>query len=120
MGAGFARGRADRQVVTVKGVAERHVEADLAIWPLSLVSAGNELARAQAQLQASLQKVHAFLAANDIDASATALQDYSVSDAYANQYGGGERAPYRYVSRQTGVVRSTDPKRILTACQGVG
>jgi hypothetical protein len=120
MGAGFARGRADRQVVTVKGVAERHVEADLAIWPLSLVSAGNELARAQAQLQASLQKVHAFLAANDIDASATALQDYSVSDAYANQYGGGERAPYRYVIRQTVVVRSTDPKRILTASQRVG
>ena len=38
-GNGFARARAGDRFVTVKGVSEREVRADLAIWPLHLVGA---------------------------------------------------------------------------------
>jgi hypothetical protein len=106
--------------VSVKGVAERPVEADLAIWPLGLVAADNDLGRAQAQLQSSLAKVRAFLVANQVDTAGISLQDFSVSDAYANQYGGADRAPTRYVVRQTIVVRSSNPRVILAASQRVG
>jgi hypothetical protein len=118
-GNGFARARAADRFVSVKGISEREVRADLAIWPLRLVAADNDLARAHASLQASTKQVLDFLARQKIDTSQAALQDFAVSDAFANQYGGGERSPTRYVIRQTVVVRSLKPDLVLTASQHV-
>lgn len=120
IGNGFARGRAVDRYVTVKGVSEREARADLAIWPLRLVAADNDLTRAHSQLQTSVQKVQEFLARQQIDTSLVELQDFSVSDAYANQFGGGERSATRYVIKQTVVVRSTRPDQVLAASQHVG
>jgi hypothetical protein len=118
-GNGFARGRAADRYVTVKGVAEREARADLAIWPLRLVAADDDLARAHASLQRSLAQVREFLARQGIDTAQAALQDFSVTDARANQYGPGDRAGSRYVIRQTLVVRSTKPEQVLAASQRV-
>ena len=46
------------------------------------------------------------------------MQDFSATDAFANQYGGGQITS-RYVIRQTVVVRSTNPAQILAASQRV-
>jgi uncharacterized protein len=120
IGIGFARGRESDRFVEVKGVSEREAQADLAIWPLHIVAADNDLARAHAQLQASIDKVRAFLVKNALDTAAAALQDFSVSDAFANQYGSSDRVTTRYVIRQTIVVRSTKPLLVLAASQRVG
>jgi hypothetical protein len=119
VGTGFARGRAADRYVTVKGVAERDVRADLAIWPLRVVAADNDLTAAHARLQASVQKIMQFLAAQQVDTSMATLANFEVSDAFTNQYGGSDRAPTRYVIRQTVVVRSADPDRVLAASQRV-
>jgi uncharacterized protein len=119
VGLGFARGRAADRYVTVKGISEREVKADLAIWPLRLVAASNDLASANAQLQASLEKIRSFLTANGVDASQATLQDFSVTDAETNQYSGGSAAGARFVIRQTVVVRSTNPDVIRAASQKV-
>ena len=118
-GNGFARGRAADRYVTVKGVAERGVRADLAIWPVRLVAADNDLARAHTTLQNSTQRIFAFLARQGIDTTQAQLQDFSVSDAYTNQFAGAERVGTRYVIRQTVVVRSTKPEQVLAASQRV-
>jgi len=118
-GNGFARARSADRFVSVKGISEREVRADLAIWPLRLVAADNDLARAHASLQASTKQVLDFLARQQIDTSLAALQDFAVTDANANQFGGGERAASRYVIRQTIVVRSTKPELVLAASQHV-
>ncbi len=119
IGGGFARGRAADRYVTVKGISEREVQADLAIWPLRLVSASDNLATANSQLQESLQKIRSFLTAQQIDASHATLQDFSVMDAQTNQYSGGVSAGSRFVIRQTVVVRSTRPELINAASQRV-
>ena len=118
IGAGFARGRSDRYV-TVKGISEREVQADLAIWPLRIVAASDNLATANAQLQESLQKIRTFLSAQQIDPTQAQLQDFSVTDAQTNQYSGGVTAGSRFVIRQTVVVRSTKPELIRAASQRV-
>ena len=120
VGLGFARGRASDRFVVVKGVEERPVRADLAIWPLHLVAANSDLARAHAQIEDNVQRVRAFLAQQGIDSTHVALQDFSVSDAQANQYGGSNQAGSRFVIKQTVIVRSTDPERIQRASQRVG
>lgn len=113
VGLGFARGRASERFVTVKGVAEREVQADLAIWPLRMVAASDDLGQASTTLREAERLVRAFLAEQGIDSTQVTAQDFSASDAFANQYGGNVTT--RYALRQTLVVRSADPQRVLRA-----
>ena len=119
IGAGFSRAREADRFVTVKGISEREVQADLAIWPLRIVAAHDDLATTNAQLQSSLEKIRTFLTNNQIDPTQAQLQDFSVTDAQTNQYSGGTSAGARFVIRQTVVVRSTKPELIRAASQKV-
>ena len=118
IGGGFSKSREDRYV-TVKGISEREVNADLAIWPLRIVAADNDLASANATVQKSLTRIREFLVANQIDISKLQLQDFSVTDAQTNQYSGGNSAGARYVIKQTIVVRSNRPDLVSAASQRV-
>lgn len=117
-GNGFARGRAAQPFVTVKGVAERDVSADLAIWPLRVVAADNDLGSANARVQKSVDEIRSFLQRHGIDPSNVSLQDFSVADAATNQYQ-TQRAEARYVIHETVVVRSEHPDKVLAASQQV-
>ncbi len=119
IGAGASRVRLADRYVTVKGISEREVRADLAIWPLRIVAASDDLTAANTQLQGSLEKIRTFLANAKIDPSQAELQDFSVTDAQTNQYSGGAVAGARFVIRQTMVVRSTNPQLIQAASQRV-
>jgi hypothetical protein len=118
-GAGFARGRAADRYVTVKGVAEREVRADLAIWPLQLVGSDNDLATAQAKLARSVAGVRQFLARHGIDTTQAQLTGFSVADATTNQFS-SDRQATRYVIRETMIVRSSKPDEVLAASQQIG
>jgi hypothetical protein len=118
VGGGFARGRAANRTVTVKGVAERTVQADIAIWPLRVVTADDDLTRANATLQASVGRVRQFLARQGLDTTQLVLQDFAVSDAQADQ-NGSNNGGRRYVMRQTIIVRSTQPAVVRAASQRV-
>jgi hypothetical protein len=120
IGWGFARGRAADRYVEVKGLAERAVTADLALWPLRFVASGNDLATAQAQINRSYEQVLAFLKRNGIEASATHLQNLQVSDSNTNQYQRAESAGPRFVIDQTIIVRLDKPEVIRNASQRVG
>jgi hypothetical protein len=119
VGGGFARMRTSDRYVTVKGISERQVKADLAIWPLHLVAADNDLTRAHTQIEASVARIKAFLATYQLDSAQAELQDFSVTDAATNQYS-GQQAGSRYVIRQTVVVRSLKPDLVRNASQHVG
>lgn len=120
-GNGLARGRAADRYVTVKGVTEREVRADVAIWPIHVVAADNDLNAAHARLERSIAGVRQFLARQSLDTSQISLQGFSVSDAQATEYGGAERSrPNRYVIKETVLLRSSDPEKVLAASQRVG
>lgn len=119
VGSGISRSRTADRFVTVKGISEREARADLVIWPLRVVAADNDLARANAQLQGSVARIYLFLASQGVDTAGTELQDFSVADASTNQYGGGQAVTARYVIHQTVVVRSTKPEVVLAASQRV-
>ena len=91
VGSGFARAKSADRYVTVKGVTEREVRADLAIWPLHVVAADNDLNIAHARLEKSIAGVRQFLAGQGLDTTKIELTGFSVSDAQANEYSGERR-----------------------------
>jgi hypothetical protein len=119
-GQGFVRARLGDRFVTVKGISEREVVADLAIWPLRLVVADNNLTTAQTRLQSNVTEIFRFLARHQIDTSQVTLQSFDVVDALANEYRQGGFAGNRYIIRQVVVVRSDQPARVQSASQRVG
>lgn len=119
-GQGFMKARSIDRSVTVKGIAERDAQADMAIWPLRLSAASDDLGQAQQRLERDLATIRAFLLRHDLDPEAATLQAFSVSDAKTNQYGNGPGAGSRFVINQTLVVRSTEPARVRAASEKVG
>jgi hypothetical protein len=57
----FNRMRDAQRFVTVKGLAERDVDADLAIWPVTFKDAGDDLVDLQRRVDAKRELVAAFL-----------------------------------------------------------
>ena len=119
VGNGFARGRAADRYVTVKGVAEREVRADLAIWPIRVTGADNELSVANGKLASSVAGVRDFLIRHGVDTSQVQLTGFSVADAFAEQYASDRKPTNRYVIHQTMLVRSSQPDKVLAASQQV-
>jgi hypothetical protein len=118
IGGGFARARSTDRFVEVKGVSEREVKADLALWPLRFVAADNDLARAQARITDSAQKVRDFLTRRGIDGQRAEVQQYNVVDTQANPYGSRDVAA-RFIIQQTIMVRSDNPDVVFEANQMV-
>ena len=106
---------ADRYV-TVRGLAERTVKADLAIWPLSFREAGNDLQATYAKSEQDNQAVLLFLSQQGIPQSDITLGQPGVTDTQANDYG-GTRAPNRYIVQQSITVRSQDVNKVAAAVQ---
>ena len=78
-------GQSDRYV-EVKGLAEREVPANLAIWPLVYSATGNDLPQVQSLLERDADRILAFLAdqgfdAEDITRSVRAGEDLAPASA---------------------------------------
>ncbi|MTI97707.1 MAG: SIMPL domain-containing protein [Marinobacter adhaerens] len=104
--------------VTVKGVAEREVTADLALWPIRFVATGASLSEAQDKARSSRDAIIAFLKLQAIDQDAVELQRLDVTDTQANPYQ-PDNGEQKFIISQTLMVRSTDIDRIRQAAQGV-
>ena len=115
IGRGFTQSRLGDRFVTVKGVAEREVEADLAVWNIQFSSGGNDLA----QVQGTVARNLSFLEEHGIPRAATSVAGFRVVDAAANPYQQGV-VNNRYSVSQSVVVRSEDPRVVEAASQEVG
>lgn len=118
IGNGLTDLRTGDRYVTVKGVAEREVNADLALWPIRFVATGASLSEAQDKARSSRDAIMAFLKLQAIDQDAVELQRLDVTDTRANPYqpNSGDQ---KFIISQTLMVRSTDIDRIRQAAQGV-
>lgn len=117
-GAGFLRARTGDRTVLVRGVSEREAKADLAIWPLRLVVADEDLVRANASLERNVGQTRDFLTRQGLTGAGTevTLQEFVVQD---NRTVGNYQEGSRYVIRQTLVVRSTSVDLVQAASQRV-
>jgi hypothetical protein len=120
IGNGITNIRTADRFVTVKGVSERPVKADLATWPIMLAVTDDNVSVAQTRINQNVAKVYAFLVANGIDSSEVELQSLKVTDVLAAVYNPSTRAGNRFIIQQTVMVRSENPEKVRAASQKVG
>lgn len=111
--------RTGDRYVTVKGVAEREVTADLALWPIRFVGTGDTLSEAQEKANSSRNAIMAFLKLQAISNDAVELQRLDVTDTRANPYQ-DDNSKQKFIISQSLMVRSDDIEKIRQAAQAVG
>ena len=117
LGAEIKATRLSDRYVTVKGLVERKVKSDLAIWPLSYKEAGDDLSSVYAKTEADRKVVLEFLDLQGIQSAEIELGVVHVVDTQANEFGGGNRAPHRYIVEQGITVRTKRVDQVATAAQ---
>jgi Uncharacterized protein conserved in bacteria len=111
IGKGLENASSGNRAVTVRGLSERIVKADLAVLPLKFAAAGDDLQAVQADIDADTQAVRRFLAAQGYKDDEIDLGRLEVTDQYAREYQ-QQNVAARYRVAQTVIVRTTDVDRV--------
>lgn len=105
IGHALLEARAAERYVTVRGLSERDVPANLALWPVVFSVTAGDLASLQRRVDDGVQKIRAFLerdfAADEISASAP-----KITDREAQGMMGQSRSGERYVAEAVVTVRT--------------
>ncbi|MBE0583777.1 MAG: SIMPL domain-containing protein [Desulfofustis sp.] len=92
--------------VTVKGLSEREVSADIVIWPIVFTVADNDLEALYEAIESNTAKIEQFLKAQGIDSGEVSHSLPSITDKSAQEYGSSPAAPFRFTAMQTVTVYS--------------
>jgi uncharacterized protein len=106
LGSSAIKFREYERVVSVKGLSERELPADVAVWPIRFTAAGNDLAALYSTMEANAQQVASFLVSAGFEPAEITVGAPAVTDRLAQQYGSNERVQLRYVAMQTVTVYS--------------
>ena len=117
LGAQIKATRLSDRYVTVKGLVERKVKSDLAVWPLTYKEAGDDLSLVYAKAESDKKAILEFLTDQGMQASEIELGVIRVVDTQANEYGGATRAARRYIVEQQITVRTSRVDQVVAAAQ---
>lgn len=112
LGAGFVMGcyyyhaKTDNNFVTVKGLAEQDVKADLAVWDLKYVLTGNDVIALQQKLTEQQNIIVNHLKAQGFDENEIYIGRLNTNDLTANPYR-SEQTGTRFILNQTITVSSS-------------
>jgi hypothetical protein len=118
VGMGFYKGRSADRYVNVKGLAEREVRADLAIWPITCRVTSNDLTTLHQGIDASKLAVTRFLAEAQFPEGDISFSVPRINDTQS--LGANERPLYRYIADVTITVRSKDIDLVKKTMQQSG
>ncbi len=108
LGNGLLRAKEAERAVTVRGLAERNVTADLATWTISYSDTGTDLAAVQAKVRADTQAIGRFF-------DELGFPDDALQPTAANVSTYTDQGVTRYTVRQRLALRTTDVERAQRA-----
>jgi hypothetical protein len=97
VGTSLVESRQPLRTVTVKGLSERSVEANLGFWPIRFVATGATLESARTSLENSEGAVRAFLADRGFSEEEIQVQNVLVEDRAAGYSAGSTPDEFRFV-----------------------
>lgn len=103
--------------VQVKGLSEREVNADLAVWPINIVLTGNDLNTLKGQLEKQNEDVYQFFVKQGFKSEEITLGMVNITDANANQYNNAQNNRFRYVAQSDFTVRTREIEKLQKALE---
>ena len=117
---GIGLARAERYV-TVTGLAEREVTADLAVWPIQVTATGNDLGQVQTEIDQAVDALRVFLVGEGVSQEEIDPGRPIAIDLLAlSERPEGLDNDVRYLFEQTLVVRSSAVDAVGTAAARIG
>lgn len=110
----------NNNTVTVKGLAEMDVSADLAFWKIKFKTTGDDLAALQQKMTNDLNTIEAFLQKNGFNKDEIMVERINTNDLKANPYRSGEIIDSRYILDQAITVRTTNVRLVENAVSKIG
>jgi hypothetical protein len=120
-GESLKESRKPQRVVSVRGLAERDVDADLAIWPITFSETSNDLADLYSRIVEKRKIIDGFLREAGFGAADISFSAPQVADQHAREFDEGRsKSPYRYMGRATVTVRSGDVPLVKRTIESSG
>lgn len=116
---GMSKLRTADRYVTVKGSAEKDVDADLMVWPLAHTVSGNDLGEVQRGLETNTQAIRQFFMDSGFGEDEIVIAPASLEDRWAYAYG-ENRAPERYRYSTTVTLRTAKVGKAMSALRRTG
>jgi len=103
------------RTVTVKGLSEREVPANIAIWPIKFAIADNDLAGLYSALQEKSDIVVEFLKKSGFTDDDISVSSPAITDRQAQGYVDSSKIKFRYTANSTISVYSDKVDAVRTA-----
>ena len=103
------------RTIVVKGLSEREVRADIAIWPITFSEAGNDLAQLFSDIQQKNDQIFDFLTGQGFNKEEISVSAPGILDKQAQGYGGSEKLKFRYSGSSTITVYTGNVDHVRTA-----
>jgi hypothetical protein len=101
--------------VQVKGLSEREVKANLAVWPMQITITNNNLSSLNSEIELQKKKVLDFFTSKSFTSNEINVGISNITDTKANLYNNGSKQNFRYLARTEITLRTTDIKKIKNA-----
>jgi len=105
-----------QRYVSVKGLAEREVDADLAIWAFRMTTASNDLNYLQKKLESDSRIIEEFLSSEGFDKNEFGSGVAEIQDLETFSYGPPNQGnTFRYIAKKDFTIRTSDIPKLHTA-----
>jgi hypothetical protein len=119
-GESLVKSRLGFRTVTVKGLSEREVKANLGFWPVRFVVTGPTLEMARDKLESSELAVRTFLKARGFTDQDMQVQNIQVEDRMAGYNAQQTPEDTRFVLTEDLLVRTTEVQKLAEASRMIG
>lgn len=108
------------RVVTVKGLAQKQVTANLAIWSISFFRNSNSLLESRNKIEKDSQVVKSFLLENKFTEAEIFISAPKLKDRFSNDYGNTRNIRYRYNSTLSVTIKTSQIQKVINIKNHLG
>ncbi len=102
--------------VQVKGLSEREVPADLAVWPMHVSLTGNNLTTLKAEIEEQNREVQDFFRSLGFSEEELSKGNTNINDLQADPYNrNAQNNPFRYIAKSEFTLRTKEVSKVQNA-----